>query len=112
SPWIRGLTRLQKRGLARSHPCIRIDMKGDQLGKQPEHADGLGVLQPGWPWVDGTKCAEETTVEQNDRHRNITLKAIHRWGRVVAISLVFGDVIDDDRFFALTDLVADGGFDL
>jgi hypothetical protein len=40
------------------------------------------------------------------------LKPVHRWGRVVAPTLVFRDVVDDDRLPTLSDFMADRAFDL
>ena len=37
---------VQQARLARRQPLVGIEMKGDQLGEQLEHADRLGVVQP------------------------------------------------------------------
>src|ERR1700691_4963765 len=87
-------------------------MFGDQLGKEPEHSDDLGCLQLGRARIEGAQGPKEGAVGEDDRHRNVTLKPVHRWRCMVAPILVLRDVVDDDRLPALSDFMADRAFDL
>jgi hypothetical protein len=88
-----------------------VQMRGDQFGKQLEHADGLRRVQPRRPRIDRAQRAEERPVGEHDRHRDIALEAVLRRRVVTAKGHVVGDTVDDDGLTALPDLVTNGGFD-
>jgi hypothetical protein len=102
---------VQQRGLAESQPIDRVKMGRDQLRKQFEHAHDFRPRYLRRLRINGAKRSKERSILQNDRHRNIALKTVGRRRVMSAINRVLRDVVDDDRFEALPDLVADGGFD-
>src|SRR5687768_7591124 len=87
-------------------------MKGDQLGKDFEHADGLRRVQPRRLGIDGAERAEKRAIRQQDRHRNIALQSVSRRRVMAAIRGVLRDIVDHHRLTVLPDLVADRGLDL
>ncbi len=100
----------EEQGLAGGQPVMGVEMKGDQLGEQFEHARGFRRLQPGRARIDGAERAEESAVRQHDGHRDVTLETI-QCGRVVPGELgVLRDMVDHHALAAVPDLVADGGF--
>ena len=71
----------------RRQPLVRVEMEGDQLGEQLEHADrSPGCFSLRRPRIDRAQRAEELAVGQQDRHRDVALEAVHR-RRVVAAEL-------------------------
>ena len=86
---------------------LSIQVKSDQLSEIPEHPDDLGPVQSRGPRIDGAERAEEFPVRENDRHRDITLQAIHPGRMVAAVILILRHVIDDDRAAAIENFVAD-----
>ena len=104
--------RVEQVGLRGREAMSRLEMKGDQLGEQLEHADHAGVLQLRWPRIDRAQRAVEAAVLQEDRHRDVALEAVHRRRVVLAEHLVLGDVVDHHRIARLAHLMADRGVDL
>jgi hypothetical protein len=104
--------RVEQVGFRRRQPLTGVEVKGDQLGEQLEHADDARVFQFGRFGVDRAQRAEEAAVLEEDRHRDVALEAVHRRGRMPAIDFILGHVIDDHRFAGLADLMTDGGLDL
>jgi hypothetical protein len=98
--------------LARFQFCGGVDLHGNEFGKQLEHVDRLGILQPGGMRVDGAQRAKEGGVGQDNGHRDIALDAVQRRGAVSAKHRVLRHMVDDDGFTALPDFVADRGFDV
>src|SRR3954447_1311435 len=87
-------------------------MRSDEFGKKPEHADGFGIAESRRAWIDGTKRTEKPAILEDDRHRNVTLKPIHRRGMMATIHRILGHMIDDDRLAAGSDFVTDRRLDL
>jgi hypothetical protein len=71
-----------------------------------------GLVQSPGTRIDGAKRAQELPVRQNDRHRDITLQAVHPGRVVAAVIFVLRHVIDDDRPAAVANFVADGRLDV
>src|SRR3981081_1548866 len=87
-------------------------MGRDQLRKQSEHVHNF---RPGYLRqlrINGAKRSEERSILQKDGHRNIALATVGRKRVMSAINRILRDIVDDHRFVAFPDLVADGGFDL
>ena len=55
----------------------------------------------GAPGADRSRTAEEGPVGEDDRHRDVALKAVFSGCVMAAISGVLGDIVDDDGFVAL-----------
>jgi hypothetical protein len=89
-----------------------VEMGRDQFGKELEHADRLRRVQPRRSRIDRAQRAEKRPVGQDDRHRDVALKAVLRGRMMSAKNEVVGDAVDDDGLAALPDLVTDGGLDL
>ena len=49
---LRVLALVQQTGVARVHALGRIQMEGNELGEQLEHADHLGRIQTRGAWID------------------------------------------------------------
>ena len=93
-------------------PVMGIEVEGDQIGKQLEHAGDFRRIQLARHRIDGAERSEERTVAQHDRHRDIALKAIDRWRMMTGIGRVLGDIVDDHRLPVIADFVADRRLDL
>ena len=109
---LRGFPFIHEAGFTLRQALDGTQVGRNQFGKQFEHADSFRRFQSRRPRVNGAKRAEELSVRQNDRHRYVALKAVHRRSGMPAIGLIFGNMVDHNRLAALTNFVADRGFDL
>jgi hypothetical protein len=107
-----GLALVQKARFAGGQPLTGTQVKTDQLGKQLEHADRLGVVQPCRARINGAEGAPEGAVGEDNRHRDVALEAVHRRGVMAAIRLILGDMVNDDLFPRLPDLMTDRSLEL
>ena len=91
-------------------PINRIEMGRYQFCEQFERPNCLQIIHLRRARVDGAKGAEERSVSQNDRNRNITLKAVLGRCVVSTENFVFGNMIDSDGLMALSNFVTDRRF--
>ncbi len=108
-PQLRGLSLVQKGRLTELQALLCVEMEGNQIGKQLEHADCLRRVQASRSGVNGAQGTEEPPARAVYRHRNVALKAVllRRW--MVTEGLILRGVINDDVLAAVAELITDGG---
>ena len=81
---------------------LRVEVEGDQLGEQLEHADrSPGLSSCAGRGSIAQSVPKKRAVGQDDRHRDVALEAVHRRRVVAAERRVLGDVVDDHRLAAV-----------
>lgn len=102
----RELALLGKVDLRLNEIGIAIQILGNQLGEELEHAYRLGIVDLVRCWVDGTERSEKAAVATRDRDGDIASQAIDRRCVMVAVLEVVIDIVDDNKIVVLPDLVA------
>lgn len=78
--------------------------------KKLEHASNLRPSQLGRTRIYRTKGLQKAVILQNDWHGDIALEALHGRRGMSTISFILRHIVTDHSFAALTDFVAECGF--
>ena len=100
-----------KVGLRALDALVEIELRSDQFPKEPNAIDDLRSIYFSRSRIDRAERAPDLSVRTPDRSRDVAPETIHARRWVVAKFGIRLDVIDDNEFAMVANLIADRRFD-